>query len=121
MTKVLVVDDEPDYPQLLSIILTKEGFDVRTAAGDEEARKVVEDFVPDVLVVDWMLEGSEDGLHVSEVVRRRNPKLQTVLITGYPSLALEHRVERIPSVRFLTKPFTPSHLVDLVRGATGSE
>ena len=120
MAKVLVVDDEPDYPELLSIILTKEGFDVRTASVDEEARQVVESFVPDVLVVDWMLEGSEDGLHVSEAVRQRNPKLQTVLITGYPSLALENRVEQIPSVHFLTKPFTPSHLVDLVRDAADS-
>ena len=65
MTRVLVVDDEPDYPRLLDIILTKEGFDVRTAADGDEARRVAEDFSPDVLVIDWMLGGREDGLRVA--------------------------------------------------------
>ncbi|MBN1588727.1 MAG: response regulator [Pirellulales bacterium] len=117
MKKVLVVDDEPDYPQLLSIILTKEGFDVKTAADGNEAREVAEAFVPDVLVVDWMLQGSEDGLQVAEHLTEMNPTLRTILITGYPSLDLETRVEQIPSAQFLSKPFTPAHLIDLVREA----
>ena len=117
MKNVLVVDDEPDYPQLLSIILTKEGFDVKTAAGGEEARQIAEQFMPDVLVVDWMLEGSDDGFQVAEALERLNPNLKTVLITGYPSLALEKRVKQLRSAQFLTKPFTPSHLVELVHEA----
>jgi len=119
MARVLVVDDEPDYPQLLGLILTKEGFEVRTAASGKEAYEVAAQFRPDVLVVDWMLEGSDDGLVVAETLAKANPALQTVLITGYPSLTLEHHVQRMPSVRFLTKPFTLSHLVDMVRGAAG--
>ncbi|HLA83826.1 MAG TPA: response regulator [Thermoguttaceae bacterium] len=117
MKRVLVVDDEPDYPQLLSIILTKEGFEVRTAGDGDEARRIAAHFLPDVLVVDWLLDGAEDGLQVADAVTHLNPRLQTVLITGYPSVALEQRVAQMPTVRFLTKPFTPSHLVELVRDA----
>jgi len=119
MTRILVVDDEPDYPQLLGIILTKEGFEVKTATSGEDACEIAATFLPDVLVVDWVLEGSQDGLAVAETIGKLNPSLQTVLITGYPSVSLENRVEKIPSVRFLTKPFTPSHLVELVRDAAG--
>ena len=117
MTRVLVVDDEPDYPQLLSIILSKEGFDVKTAAEGREACEIAEQFVPDVLVIDWILDGAEDGLDVIKTIRGFNASLQAVLITGYPSATLESRVANIPSVRFLTKPFTPSRLVELIREA----
>lgn len=121
MFKVLVVDDEPDYPQLLRIILTKEGFEVRTAASGEDACAIATTFLPDVLVIDWMLEGSPDGLKVAETIGQINPRVQTILITGYPSVSLESRVEQIPSVRFLTKPFTPSRLVEMVHEAAGPE
>ncbi|HBO45666.1 MAG TPA: hypothetical protein DD670_17410 [Planctomycetaceae bacterium] len=119
MTRVLVVDDEPDYPQLLSIILTKEGFEVETAANGDDARRVASRFVPDVLIVDWMLEDSEDGLAVSKSLARSCPNLRTVLITGYPSSALESRIKKTPDVRLLTKPFTPTHLIELVRELGG--
>lgn len=115
MVRVLVVDDEADYPQLLSIILSKEGFAVQTAATAQEAIAPREDFVPDVLVVDWMLEGSDNGLDVAGVLRDRNPRMRTILITGYPSAELEARVRKIPATRFLAKPFAPADLVDMVR------
>ena len=101
--------------------MAKKGSTSRRASGAEEASEVAAQSPPDVLVVDWMLEGSEDGLQVAQAIGQLNPKLQTVLITGYPSLALENRVEQLPTVRFLTKPFTPSHLVGLVRKAAGLE
>mgnify|MGYP001033612412 CR=1 FL=1 len=114
MTRVLVVDDEPDYPQLLSIILSKEGFEVDTAANADDARRVASRFVPDVLIVDWMLEDSEDGLALSKSLAEECSDLRTILITGYPSEAMESRIEKTPDVRLLTKPFTPTHLIELV-------
>ena len=120
MVRVLVVDDEPDYPQLLSIILGAEGFDVQTATTGAEAMRVVEHFSPDVLIVDWMLEASDDGLDVAKGIESRNPNLRTILITGYPSPSLEARVEQLPNVEFLAKPFTPADLVAMVRAAANS-
>jgi DNA-binding response OmpR family regulator len=115
MTRILVVDDEPDYPRLLDIILTREGFDVRTATNGDEAHRVAEEFAPDVLIVDWMLGGREDGLRVASALRALNPALRTVLITGYPSMPPEPRIDGTVSIRFLPKPFTPPQLVELVR------
>lgn len=120
MVTVLVVDDEVDYPQLLSIILSKEGFEVRTASNSAEALDQCDDFMPDVLVVDWMLAGAANGLDVAELVRIRNPKLRTILITGYPSAELEARVKALPATRFLAKPFSPADLVGMVRAAVES-
>ena len=121
MIRVLVVDDEPDYPRLLSIILSKEGFEVATATTGVEALEVGGYFAPDVLIVDWMLNGTEDGLWVAEALRRKYPAIRTILITGYPSMDLEAEVERLPAMRFLAKPFTPADLISLVRHAIGQE
>jgi CheY-like chemotaxis protein len=120
VTRVLVVDDEVDYPRLLSIILGKEGFDVQTAATGAEAMQVVEHFLPDVLIVDWMLEAADNGLDVAKAIEARNPNLRTILITGYPSPSLEARIEQVPNVEFLAKPFAPSDLVAMVRAAADS-
>lgn len=117
MVRVLVVDDEPDYPELLSIILGAEGFDVQTATTGAEAMRVVEHFVPDVLIVDWMLEASDSGLDVAKAIESRNPNLRTILITGYPSPSLEARIDQLPNVELLAKPFTPADLVAMVRAA----
>lgn len=115
MVRVLVVDDEVDYPQLLSIILSKEGFTVQTAATAQEAVAPRDDFVPDVLVVDWMLEGADTGLDVAAALLQRSPRMRTILITGYPSAELESRVKKLPATRFLAKPFAPAELVAMVR------
>jgi DNA-binding NtrC family response regulator len=120
VVRILVVDDEADYPHLLSIILGKEGFDVQTACTGAEAVRVVARFVPDVLIVDWMLEPANNGLDVAKTIEERNPKLQTILITGYPSASLESRVQQLPNVEFLAKPFTPADLVAMVRRASAS-
>jgi len=118
MVRVLVVDDEPDYPRLLNIILSKEGFEVATAESASEALNVGAHFAPEVLIVDWMLNGTEDGLWIAEALRQEYPALQTILITGYPSLELEAQVKRLPATRFLAKPFTPADLIELVREAS---
>jgi DNA-binding NtrC family response regulator len=120
MARVLVVDDEPDYPQLLSIILGAEGFEVQTATTGAEAMRVVDHFLPDVLIVDWALAASENGLDLAGAVESRNPRLRTILITGYPLPSLGALAERLPRIEFLAKPFTPAELVAMVRAAAGS-
>ncbi|MBN1909256.1 MAG: response regulator [Pirellulales bacterium] len=121
MVRVLVVDDEPDYPRLLDIILSKEGFEVRTAASGAEALEVGGRFAADVLIVDWMLDGAEDGLRIARELRSQHPTLQTILITGYPSLDLESQVNQEPATRFLAKPFAPADLIALVHKSVETE
>jgi len=117
MKKILVIDDEPGYRDPLGSLLAEEGFDVRTAASRQEALKIAASFAPDILIVDWVLKNREDGLVVAEEFQAKNPRLRTIVITGYPTAGLEKRVEALACARCLTKPFRLSELIDAVREA----
>lgn len=111
MPHVLVVDDERIFRTTLQALLKRHDFDVAVAGNSDDALAAATTRQPDVLVVDWMLGSRLDGLELADAVRALNPALGTVVITGFPAPDLQRRVERMPSTRFLTKPF---EFVDLV-------
>lgn len=111
MAKVLIVDDEPACGDSARLLLSLEDFNVRVAASGDEAVDIATDFCPDVVIVDWLLRGPLDGLEVVEALRRFNPRLQVVLVTGYPSAEVEQRIRAVPDAQYLGKPFPPDELI----------
>lgn len=119
MTKVLVVDDVETYRKYLALALEDENYEVRAAAGGAEAIELGNNFQPDVLVVDWMLNSKLDGLSVCKALENQLPDLQTILITGYPSPGLKREVLRSNIATFIEKPFTLADIVEAVDRLTG--
>jgi CheY-like chemotaxis protein len=115
MAKVLVVDDQDTYRRYIKLELEDEGHDVRTADSGRSAIDIGLEFVPDVLVVDWMLEDGYDGLDVANAIRESVPGLKTVMITGYPSPELRQKAAYSRIARFVKKPFTLADIVENVR------
>ncbi len=121
MATVLIVEDEDSLRETLSRYLTHEGYDVITASSGSEALEAGFGASPDVLVADWMLKNHIHGLHVSEVFRALHPKLNTILITGFPSRDLFEASDRCGVTRLLEKPFDLRDLQEAVRlAATGT-
>jgi len=117
MTKVLIVDDEPQYGVYLRDWLVREGHEVKTTTTAEDAIDYGTHWLPSVLVADWMLRSPLNGLQVSEAVRAANPKMQTILITGYPSPELKARAEEANVFSFIEKPFSLTEVAGAVRQA----
>lgn len=117
MTQVLVVDGERAYRDSINMILSREGYLVKTASHGGEALGLIQDSVPDVLVIDPLLRRGMDGLDVAESLRQTNPRLQTLLITAYPTPQLLSRVEALPATECLGKPFRLQDLVAAVEQA----
>jgi len=117
MPTVLIVEDEDSLRETLSRYLSHEGYDVIAAASGYEALEVGFDTKPDVLIADWMLKNHIHGLHVSEVFRALHPKLNTILITGFPSRDLLEESDRCGISRLLEKPFDLQDLQDAVEVA----
>ncbi len=120
MSKVLIVDDEPQYGVFLRDWLTREGHEVRTATTAQAAVDFGTSWSPTVLIADWMLKSPLDGLQVSEAVRAVNPELRTILITGYPSPELKARAEKANVFTFIEKPFSLTEVAGAVRQATNT-
>src|SRR5210317_1825814 len=92
--RVLVVEDEPAQREVLAYNLEAEGFAVSRAENGEEALILVDEQVPDVIVLDWMM----PNLSGIEVCRRLKIRNETRAI---PIIMLSARSEEVDRVRGL--------------------
>ena len=116
MTRVLVVEDDPDIAQLVTHYLEKAGFSADMAANGREALAAIGARPPDVLILDLMLP-HVDGLEICRVVRG-NPATAAIPIIMLTARAEES--DRIVGLEigaddYLAKPFSPNELVARVR------
>ena len=121
MARVLVVDDEPIYCQNLEFALQRQGHEVRTTSSSEQAFSIAREFHPDLLIVDWLLKTTHDGVEVSEILGQAHPMLKTILITGYPADELQSHDRPLSVVRILEKPFSLTAITELVREVLQSQ
>lgn len=68
--KVLIVDDDSNIAELISLYFTKEMYEARTAGDGEEALRIFESFQPDIVILDLMLPG-KDGYEVCREIRQK--------------------------------------------------
>src|SRR5438067_160245 len=79
--RILVVDDEEQMRELLSIYLRKQGYRVAAASTSAEALDQLEKTPFHLVVVDIGL-AEEDGLHLLAYLKAEHPKLRVVMLTG---------------------------------------
>jgi two-component system phosphate regulon response regulator PhoB len=119
--RVLIVEDEAVILRLLEVNFRLAGFEVETAARGEEALAKAAASPPDVAILDIML----PGLSGIEVCQRLRSAPETA---GVPIIMLSARTQdeerersyALGVVAYVTKPFEPAELVEVVRRALGS-
>ncbi len=117
MIRVLILDDEPSYREYLQRFLTREGYSVRAASTGEQALDIGHEFVPDIILADWMLKEQMHGLHASMTLREDHPALQILMMTGFPSSEIRLEAEQANVFRFLEKPFGLEELREAIEAA----
>jgi len=111
--RALVVDDEPPLVQVVSGYLTREGFDVVTAADGEGAVAAARDHRPDVIVLDLMLPGI-DGIEACRRIRTFSDAY-IIMLTAKTDEVDKLIGLSVGADDYLTKPFSPRELVARVR------
>jgi DNA-binding response OmpR family regulator len=114
--RVLIVDDDPVIVRLLQINFRLEGYEVDTASRGEDALEKVRANRPDVVILDVMMPGI-DGWEVCRQLK------ETPAVRHIPVIFLSARAQDEDRQRgyalgvdeYVTKPFDPAHLVELVR------
>jgi len=117
MIRLLIVDDEPSYCEYLERHLSRKGYDVRTAGSGREAIDVSQEFNPQILLADWMLKDHMHGLEVGVTLRKQNPELQILLMTGFPSAQIRDEADHARVFRFLEKPFGLDEVAEAIAQA----
>jgi DNA-binding response OmpR family regulator len=114
--RILIVDDDPVIVRLLQINFRLEGYEVDTASRGEEALQRVKEHLPDVVVLDVMMPGL-DGWEVCRQLKE-NPKVSHVPVIFLSARAQDEDRQRGYALgvnEYVTKPFDPAHLVEIVR------
>ena len=117
--RILVVDDEKFFLELLRDTLSGAGYSVRTAASGEEALKLLggtESF--DLVVTDMVMPGM-DGLALIKESKRANPDVEVVALTGRDDVKLAVTAMKAGCADFLQKPVDAKELVEVVAKALG--
>jgi two-component system nitrogen regulation response regulator NtrX len=120
--EVLVVDDEADIRELVSGVLEDEGYAVRTAADSNGTLEALEDRRPSMVLLDVWLQGSRlDGLQLLQEIKRRDPTIPVLMISGHGNLDTAVAAVREGAVDFIEKPFEAERLIYLVDRATETD
>lgn len=107
--KLLVVEDEPLMASLLAQTLTAANFVVEIASNAASARKTIDRFDPDILLLDISLGDGPSGVHLAHVIHETRPDIAILILTKHADAksATAEGLEIPPNVGFLRK-----HLVN---------
>ena len=113
--KILLVDDEKQFVDTLAERLAMRGFSARVAYDGPQALKAVEE-PTDVIVLDLRMPGM-DGFEVLRSVKKSNPQVQVIILTGHGGDAEEQTAYRMGAYNFLKKPMDIGELQNSIRMA----
>ena len=113
---ILLVDDERDFVEMLSLRLTDEGHRVSAAYDGQEALAALKENEPDVIILDIKMPGL-DGIQTLKEIKAAHPLMEVILLTGHG--AVDSAVEGMKSGAFdyLLKPADPRELSDKIEAA----
>ena len=112
---ILIVDDERDICTLIAGILEDEGHTARRAHNSTEAIDAVRQRRPSLVILDVWLQGSElDGLQILEIIRREDPPVPVVMISGHGTIDTAVSAIKTGAYDFIEKPFKADRLLLVV-------
>jgi CheY-like chemotaxis protein len=114
--QILVIDDTPVNLKLTRILLSNEGYSVRTATSAEEALTVLDDFRPDLMLVDIQLPGM-DGLELTRRVKA-DPDTRAIVVVALTAFAMKGDEEKAMQEGcdgYITKPIDTRSLPSRLR------
>ena len=91
--KILIVDDNPVNLKLVRVLLSSQGYEVRSAGDAEEALAVLREFMPRMILMDVQLPGM-DGLELTRRLKA-DPALRGVIILGLTAYAMKGDQEKV--------------------------
>lgn len=124
MSAILVIDDDEDVRDFISMTLTRAGHEVITAADGNQGRRAIEARASgqfDLVICDVFMPGV-DGIEFLRGLRKEIPELRVIAVTGgFTGVAQPYAdsMEALGAVASLLKPFSPADLTAAVNKALG--
>ena len=116
--RIVLVDDDPHVVKYLKKALEESGYDVTATTSGMQARTIVKERVPDLLILDLNMP-EPDGFDLLKVERSQFPSLKILVISGYLKGPLLEAARMVGAAATLEKPVDAEALVGKVREVLG--
>ena len=114
--KILIVDDDAEIVELMADVLVRDGrFDIKTAASGYDAGIMTQQFLPDLILLDYMLP-DVNGNVVCETIRK-NPEFENIKIIIVSGVIKQDEIDQLlksGAEDFIRKPFDITELTDRI-------
>jgi|SRR5438270_6157152 DNA-binding NtrC family response regulator len=119
--KIIVVDDEQTIADTLALIFSSNGYDARTAYSAEEALAMLEEWKPDLAIIDVVLPGM-NGIEFAIFLKASYPEVHFLLFSGQPGTGglLEDAKRKGHLFDILAKPLHPTFMLATVANMLSS-
>ena len=119
MTKeILVIDDNLDIRQLISVILKDQGLKVREAANFDQAILEIDKKFPDVAIIDVKLDkGDNDGIDLLVHLKKIDDDIPVIMISGHANVQMAVDSLKLGAFEFIQKPFSSERLLNFLNRA----
>ncbi len=110
MDTILIVDDEKNYPLILSAVLADEGFGTLTAHSGQEALELLTNSDIDLVLTDMKMP-SMDGIELLEKIKQKNPELPVIMMTAHGTVEKAVEAMQKGANNYILKPFDNDQLI----------
>ncbi len=115
MSKILVIDDEPDVLEFQKAFLTRRKHEVFTAANSIDAINALKQYSPDIVFCDVRLDCDTAGLDILKQAKQLNPNINFYLITGLVDREIEDKGVALGVKEVLSKPISNDMLEQKIK------
>ncbi|MDX8402800.1 MAG: sigma-54 dependent transcriptional regulator [Mariprofundaceae bacterium] len=120
MADILLVEDEANARQVLTLGMEGRGHMVSEAAGPDEAQELLESKGFDIVLTDLRMDGHDAGIDVVRMAEKLCPRAKTLLLTAYASADTAVEAMKLGAFDYLTKPVSAEELGQAIERALAS-
>ncbi len=117
MSRLLIIDDDPDVRYSLERLFSGDGWEMAFAASGEEGIDAAVKRAPDAVLLDVRLGAGMDGLEVLRGLRREHPHLPVVMMTAHGTTQTAIEAMREGAFDYLVKPFDAERMREVIASA----
>jgi len=121
MAKIAIIDDDPDIVEATTILLESKGYSVVKAGNVEDAKNLVTNEKPDLILLDVMMTEQDDGFYLANKFRKDGVNTPIILLTSV-SKAIGYEFgkgQTLPIDDFIEKPVATSVLLEKINKFIG--
>jgi CheY-like chemotaxis protein len=111
--RILVVDDDNAMRSLIRTALSGKAYEIMEAEDGDRALELLDEGLPDLLVLDWKMPGRHGALVLDEV-KGREPTLPVIVLTAEVRDSQRALADALHADAFIAKPFSPFELIETI-------